>query len=119
MNNKVSSEFSNIVFISTWKGIKKIKTEDVIYMKSSDKYSEIYLNNDDKIESSSTLSDLAKSFSQDFFYRVNRTTVINLLYAEEFLSSKCCVLLLNNSEIVVSRRRKQDFLKQWISFYSN
>lgn len=79
---------ANKIAIPTSNGIKFINTEQIIYLKADNTYTEIYLDTNEKIVVSRTLKnfeDVLGAFSN--FFRSNKSYIVNYNFVSEYVKS--------------------------------
>ncbi|TCP25706.1 LytTR family two component transcriptional regulator [Tenacibaculum skagerrakense] len=119
---KIHSEFTSHKFKTTYtikfgNKIKIIKDRDIHYFESNDNYT--YLNsNSSKGIVNFSLSKLEEILNPFYFFRVNRSIIINknqIKQVEKYSNSRLKLVLhsYDEQEIIVSRERVKDF-KNWI-----
>lgn len=80
---------------------------DVVYIKVEDKLVSVYTLTD-RFLINKTISELEKSLGQDRFFRINRSTIVNLEYLAEIIpwfSATCMLKMSNGLELPLSRER--------------
>ncbi len=81
---------------NTNSGFILLRPEEIIYIKADWNYSEIFLDNERQELVTTNLGSLEKLLPTGFFYRVSRSTIINLTYLSKVNRKKRTVLLLKN-----------------------
>jgi two-component system LytT family response regulator len=106
--NKRSSEKLKV---QTKGGFILIKSNDVIRIEADGAYATIYTTDGKSYITSTTLKDYEEKLSNDRFYRVHASHLINLESISQIKTEDGCTAILKNGHLVpVSRRNKQDFL---------
>ena len=105
------------MFVSTWKGIKKVEIDKILYVEANEKHCKIQLITGEAIECVSLLHQLLKLLPIDQFFLVHRRYAANLACVEEYNSQRSEVWLQNNQKLPLARRRKIEFISCWIRFY--
>lgn len=80
---------------------------DIVYIKVEDKLVYVYTLSD-RFMINKTISELEKSLSHDSFFRINRSTIVNLEYLAEIIpwfSATCMLKMSNGLELPLSRER--------------
>jgi two-component system LytT family response regulator len=94
-----------------------IKLEDVFYFEASDKYVNIFTN-DDVYLSEKTLSQLEQQLPT-YFLRVHRSFIINTSYVDQvqkYFNSRYIIKLRNKSRTQITTGRSYlDKIKEWIN----
>ena len=101
------------LMVSTNKGFEFLKVSDIAYIKGNGSYSEIYLaDGSSKRMISALLKDIElKLFgSNENFYRIHKSYIINLAYVKEYRNGvERCICLLDDSRIPVAIRKANEF----------
>lgn len=106
-----------IIFISTWRGIRKLFVNNIWYVEASDKHSKLILGSNEEIESTLLLKELEELLPQKQFCRIHRKYLVNLDFIEEYDSQNNVVLFKGSLKLPVSRRKKELFIKDWMDFF--
>jgi two-component system LytT family response regulator len=89
---------------------KYVNLNDIIYCKSDGNYTEIYLVNNQKEMLSKKLKEVEAQTNNSFF-RVHNSYLVNVNYIREFVKSEGnYIILTDGSNIPVSRAKKQELL---------
>lgn len=90
-----------------------LNIEDIIRCHSDVNYTTIFKNDKQKIVVAKTLKEFEEMLSDQDFFRVHNSDLINLHYIKSYNKGKGgSVLLTDGTELEVSTRRKEDFLKR-------
>lgn len=121
LNNQFKTLLSNVrpenklkkVGIPDGDGLIFINLSDIIRCDSDGNYTFFILTNGKKIIASRTLGEYEQMFSDDNFFRVHRSHLINLEHVKKYIKGEGgYVVLSDNSQVEVSRRNKNDFLEK-------
>lgn len=99
----VSSEFKNIL----------VKHDEIYYIESVDKKTFVYLK-DKVMECSLKLYEIEDKFRELTFFRANKSTIVNVMYAKDIsilLNRNLLLKLENNDKVIISRRNVKEFKK--------
>lgn len=119
--HKVSIEQLKILQeVSTNKKIEKIvlsmnekkvfiKTEDIVFLKADNVYTEVYLTNKERYVVSKPLKEYEALLSQENFFKPHRSYIINTNFVKGYLKSSLEIEMTNGTYVSVSRERKKDF----------
>ena len=108
---KISQEpFLSRIAIANKGEIRVIELDRILYLKSDSNYTEIYLDDDQKIISSSTLKKYEDKLDPDSFIRVHNSYIIQKSQISSFLLSENKIILYGSQIIPVSRTRKDELL---------
>ncbi|MEO9020771.1 MAG: LytTR family DNA-binding domain-containing protein [Ginsengibacter sp.] len=92
-------------------GIRFIKMKDIVRLEANGRYTKFYLVNKDVITASRTMGDYEEALSENDFFRIHETHIVNLAYIDRFHKGNNFVLLTDKTELPLARRRKEDFLR--------
>jgi len=97
--------------VPTLDGFLFIDFDSIIRCKAEDNYTEIFLNNNQKIVVSRTLGDIEEMLEGHSFFRVHQTHLINLKYLKKYIKGDGGQVVMNDGSTVnVARRKKEEFL---------
>lgn len=92
-------------------GFEVLNTQDILYCKADDNYTEIYLNNNKKKLVSKTLKYFEEALSNSNFARVHKSFLVNVNEVIKYKKGKGgSVVLSNGKEVMVSASKKSDLL---------
>ena len=98
--------------IPDMEGFVFIDVDDIIRCQSDGSYTRFYLTNGEKILASKSLGEYESMLGGDTFYRVHRSSLINLSHIKKYIKGEGgYVIMSDGSEIEVSRRKKSEFIK--------
>jgi two-component system LytT family response regulator len=97
--------------LTSTEGVRFIRMKDIIRLEAHGRYTKFYLANKEDILASRTLGDFEETLSENEFFRIHETHMINLLYIDRFHKGNNYVLLTDKTELPLARRRKEEFLK--------
>jgi len=93
-------------------GFTILDVEDILYLDADSNYTIFHLKNLKKIVVSKSIKEYEDVLDPDTFFRVHKSSIINLKYLKEFSKvDGYYAVMEDNSSIAVSRRRLPDFLK--------
>jgi len=105
---------SNLILISGMDRVNLLDPNEVIYCKSSGRYTEFYMK-DKKypITSSKTLGQYEKTLDPIYFYRIHNTFIVNLLHLDNInkKAGNYCEMS-NGDSLPISRRRYEALMKR-------
>ncbi len=85
--------------------------EDILYCKSDGSYTEVHFNTNNKELLSKKLKEI-EAQTDDTFFRVHNSYLVNLLYVKEYVKNDGPYLVLSNGvSIPVSRAKKNELLQ--------
>ncbi len=92
-------------------GFEVLNTQDILYCKADDNYTEIYLNNSKKKLVSKTLKYFEEALTSSNFARVHKSFLVNVNEVVKYKKGKGgSVVLSNGKEVMVSASKKSDLL---------
>lgn len=102
----------SIVTFSTSEGVHFINKEDIIRIEASGNYSIVYTESHKSLLISKPLKKIEESLSEDFFFRLHQSHLVNVNYIKSYYKAKAGSVELKDGTIIpVSRRKKDDLLK--------
>lgn len=98
--------------LPTFEGIQIEKLDNILYCESENNYTIFHLKEGGKIMVSRTLKEYDIILSENNFFRIHQSYLINLAEVKKYTKGEGgYVNLSNNKSLDVSRRRKQPFLE--------
>ncbi len=102
---------------SFYAGMVDIKMIDIIRIEASKSYSIFHIKDSQPFISSRNLSFNGKTLNPKYFFRVNKSCILNFFQVEEvFKTVPIKVLMSDKSEIIISRRRAIHFMAMYKLF---
>jgi len=101
------------------KGEYFVDVNDISYFRVCDKESEVHLINDKAVMTKMSLKELEHQLPTDQFFRIHRSTVVNLNYVQKILKDAYTVEIKSNNKIClldVSIRAMPKFSKSLIQY---
>ncbi len=99
------------VVLKTQDSIYSVKVNELIRCESDKNYSTVFLENGKSLILSRTLKDMESLLSEEGFFRVHQSHLINLRKVEYFEKSSAMIFLSDGSKVPVSSRRKDYFIR--------
>ena len=105
---------TNLILISGSERVDLLDPNDIVYCKSSGRYTEFYLTDRKRpIVSSRTLGQYEKSLDGVYFYRIHNTFLINLLHLNNINKKAGNYCEMSNGDFLpISRRRYEALIKR-------
>ncbi len=100
---------TNLV-LPTADGFSFIDTNEIIYCKSDDNYTEFYLLGNRKIVASRVLKDTNELLDKHSFFRIHQSFLVNTKYIRKYSKSNNTVEVSNGDELPVAKRKRDEFL---------
>lgn len=95
--------------VNTRTGFEVIRQDDILYCEADGNYTNIYLTNQEKLTTATTLGLIEDQLISDLFFRVSRSILINLDYLKSVnrkdkicllqIDEECIALPLSNSRV--------------------
>jgi two-component system LytT family response regulator len=106
------NKFPDRVVIPSAEGYLVIPVQEIIYCHSNGNYTEFQLINNKRITSSYTMGHFEELLTGHNFFRVHRSSMINLAFVKMYKKGEGGSVIMNNGyEIEVSRSNKEAFMK--------
>ena len=113
-NKKVNTDK---VVLPTEEGYVFVELKDIIRCEADSNYTKFYLSNGSKILVSRTLKEYDDILSENSFFRIHNSHLINLSHVRRYLKGKGgFVILSDGSSVEVSVRKKSEFLEVFSNF---
>ena len=97
--------------VATQEGLLFIDVHEIIFCKADDNYTEIILNNKEKIVVSKTLKDVEEMLEGYSFFRIHQSYLINLKFMQRYVKGEGgYVVMKDGTPLDVARRKKDEFL---------
>lgn len=106
-------ESKKLILVNTRYGKKFIVIDSITMIKAHNKCSIIYTLDSKQIEVNHLLKILALKLRRHYFFRCNRSTLINCIHVK-FFSSKSIIMNCNNNVMISGIN-----YKKFLEFYSN
>ena len=91
-------------------GFRIVELKSVMYFEADSNYTIIHLSDLDKVVSSKSLGEYEKILDSSIFFRIHKSTIINLDFLKGFSSYQgYFVILEDNTKLPISRRRYIEF----------
>lgn len=102
----------NHIWVQTYVYKKRIAIDAILFCRTSDHKTVIYLTPTGKHEKvSHSLSEMENMLPTDRFFRCNRQCIINLNQVESYSEKIPEVVLYSGEKIAVSRERKEELMR--------
>ncbi|MGD8782235.1 MAG: LytTR family DNA-binding domain-containing protein [Ignavibacteria bacterium] len=113
---KLIQKFDNIhelkLAMPTHKGIIYININEIILFKGDRNYTQVHLNNGQKITSSRNLQEFENQLKGANFFRIHKSYLININYVKMLhKESGCYVEMINGYSVAVPKSRKESFMQ--------
>ena len=95
-------------------GFEVVNTNQILYCKADDNYTEIYLTNNTKKVVSKTLKHIEETLKDYTFSRVHKSYLVNINEIVKYVKGKGgSVILSNGKEVLVSASKKSELLSHF------
>ncbi|MEO6831241.1 MAG: LytTR family DNA-binding domain-containing protein [Chitinophagaceae bacterium] len=99
------------ITIHSMDGITVIPISDIIYLEAAGAYTIFYWK-EDKIISSTNLKEYEELLSEQGFFRVHNSFMVNMGHIKKVLKEDGgSILMSNNAHILLSKRKREEFLR--------
>ena len=103
---------ANRIGLSTNTGIDFIKTSQILYCNSDGCYTEIMLQNGQKVILSKSLKELEDVLPREAFFRIHHSHLINLTHIKRYVRGAGGEVIMNNNcSLPVARSKKEAFME--------
>jgi two-component system LytT family response regulator len=93
------------------KGFQVIKISDIVYCEADNTYTNIYLQNNQKLMATRPLIDYETLLQDSSFVRIHKSWLINMKHLKEYQKGEGGVAIMSNGkQLDVSRRKKEYFV---------
>ena len=98
--------------IHSMDGITVMPIANIIYLEAAGAYTIFYWKDEEKIISSINLKEYEELLSEQGFFRVHNSFMINMAQIKKFLKEDGgCILMSNGARINLSKRKREEFLR--------
>ncbi|NRA11459.1 MAG: response regulator transcription factor, partial [Crocinitomicaceae bacterium] len=99
--------------IASVQGLDFVPIKNLIRCEADGKYTLCVLDDGKRILSSKNLKEFETILSQENFYRVHHSHLINMMHIKQYeKQSGGHLIMINDDKVPISQRKKEDFLKQ-------
>jgi two-component system, LytTR family, response regulator len=93
-------------------GLVFVHLDEIVRCESDSNYTYIHLINKKKITASRTLREFEELFSEENFFRVHRSHLINLEHLKKYIKGEGgFAVMADDSKVEISRRKKPEFME--------
>jgi two-component system, LytTR family, response regulator len=101
--------------VPTASGFDLISMQDILWCKSDGMYTTFYLSNKSKVISSRNLGMFEDQLTQNNFFRIHHSIMINIRWVKQYVKGKGgAVVLADGVKLQVSQRRKAEFMNRFL-----
>lgn len=109
--NHFSKKQENSLMLKALESIRLVKLNEIVYLKASGPYTDVYLDTNEKITVTKHLKDFENKLEGTGFFRVHNSFIINTLKMKSISKKDGLTVEINaNKSIVISSRRKDEFI---------
>jgi two-component system LytT family response regulator len=99
--------------LPTAEGLTFIKVNDIMYLKASGNYTEIFMREGQKHLVSRHLKEYDDLLTEQSFFRIHHSTLINVNFIKSYVRGEGgYVIMTDSASLDVSRRKKEAFLEK-------
>ncbi|MFV0589888.1 MAG: LytR/AlgR family response regulator transcription factor [Draconibacterium sp.] len=118
MQTSAGIDFPKRITVVEKFGFQIIDTEKIRYLEADANYCIIHISGLEKIVSSKSLGEFEKILDPTVFFRIHKSTIINMKYLKGFSSYQGAYAILDdNTKLAISRRRAIEF-KEAVGYFS-
>jgi two-component system, LytTR family, response regulator len=100
----------SLILINHNKGFTLVDVKDIVWLEADDNYTNLFINGKKKIVASKTLREFEAILPPQEFFRIHRSSLININYIKEYNNQEGGGILLSDGTMVhVSKARIQEF----------
>jgi two-component system LytT family response regulator len=112
-NVKATSSENYKLALPTNDGLTFIKINDILYLKASGNYTEIYMTDGQKYLVSRHLKEYDDLLPENSFFRIHHSTLINVNFIKSYVRGDGgYVIMTDSASLDVARRKKDAFLEK-------
>jgi DNA-binding LytR/AlgR family response regulator len=101
------------IALPTAEGLTFIKISDIVYLKASGNYTNIYMKQKQTLLVTRQLHEFEETLKDHNFFRIHNSTLVQMDYIEKYVRNDGgYVVMSNKASLNISRRRKDLFLKR-------
>ena len=101
-------------------GILFVDLDEILFLEGDGAYTIVHLSSEKKIVATRILSEFEGLLPENRFFRIHKSTIVNLKYVGEFSRiDGFSVVLTNGVQLSVGRRRVQDVMDKFQHFVKN
>ena len=105
------------IALTTNDGLRFVNTAQILYCQAESNYTNVKLENGEKILVSKTLKDIDESLSGQAFFRIHHSYLININQMKRYLRGDGGYVIMNDDQqISISRSRKDEFFSRFEKF---
>jgi two-component system LytT family response regulator len=114
-NSRQDNTFKQKIALPTLEGLQFVRLEDVIMCVGEGNYTTFVLSNKSKLLASKPLTFFEELLSDEQFYRVHKSYLVNLMYVDKYVKGRGGYLVMQDgTKVEVSTRLKADFLQRFV-----
>jgi len=105
------SGFIESITVRDSSGFRVVKLSELIYLRADSNYTVLYLAGNEEVVATNTLGQFEVIINNPFFFRIHRSTIINLEYLKAYYNYQGNFAEISNgTRLSISRRRLSGFL---------
>lgn len=113
ISSKVTDAGTKKIALHTQEGIDFINIAEILYLKASSNYTEIYLVDGARLIASKTLKSFQRLLEHPM-YRVHNSYMVNLHFIKKFEKADSSLILTSGASIPVSKQRKSELFNFFV-----
>lgn len=109
---KNEDHIPDVIALPMADGLQVVQVQDIMYCRAERNYTHVYLVNKKKILVSKQLKEFEAILTQNGFFRIHHSALINLRYINKYVRGDGgYVIMKDEYQIEVSRQKKEELLK--------
>lgn len=95
-----------------------LKIDSIYYIQAAGAYSNIHLQNGQKLVVSKNLKTLCEKLPENIFCRIHKSYLININYIQKYIKSEKRALIMANGDALPVSAKRKSYLMQYIEHLS-
>lgn len=111
INNASNNEYPQKLTLTHSNGFQIVSVDNITHLLADGNYTHIYFSNENPLLTSKPIKEFEEILDPKLFFRIHKSTMINIHYLKNYSSAEGHeVLLTNGVKLSISRRRLDDFM---------
>ncbi len=98
------------IVLKTTKTVYIVSVNDILWCSAEGSYTVFHLKGDQKILTSKHLKEYAKLLSNNTFFRIHKSILVNLQNVERYENTEASIIMKGDARLPVATRNKDEFL---------
>lgn len=114
--NSENKQIKKITIVEQF-GFQMVNASELMYLQADNNYTTLHLSGKDKILATRLLGEFEKMLENPMFYRIHKSTIINMNYLKAYSSYEGNYAVMTDGEkLTISRRKLNDFREAVMRF---